>query len=539
MSRQPSISAWIGWAGLAALVAGVAWWMSAGRGERAVPQPAPVASEDVAEASHEAVRDLCGKCHAYPPPDCFPRHAWRHELRQAYDFMRNSPLPGGYPSLESVARYYEARAPAEFVIPAPPAPAAAPPVTFTATPVPHPRSEGPLPASKPYPGTTFVNLVHLSNRARPDLLVCDAWSGRVMICDPTRPADSWKALATLAAPARAEVVDLDGDGLLDLVVADLGHFWPTNAKFGQVVWLRGRLDGSFTPIVLAERLGRVADVQVADFRGVGRLDLVVAVYGGRTTGEILLLENHTTDWAMPRFVPRVLDERHGGIHVPACDLNGDGKPDFVALIAQEHETIEAFVNQGKGAFRKETIYTAPHPAFGCSGIQLIDMNRDGKLDVLLTNGDSLDPPLLLKPYHGIRWLENRGVFPFTEHHLGAMPGVMRAVAADVDGDRDLDVVAVSFLSPAALPRGAAAKLDSIALFEQSAPGTFVRHSLERGRHEHMTCVAGDWRGDGKTRLVTGTLCRPDEPGNRPAVTLWEPGTKESVRPSEAPHSLPK
>src|SRR5690349_7173358 len=33
---------------------------------------------------------------------------------------------------------------------------------------------------------------------------------------------------------------------------------------------------------------------------------------------------------------------------------------------------------------KETIWTAPHSAYGSSGIQLVDLNGDGKLDVLST-----------------------------------------------------------------------------------------------------------------------------------------------------------
>lgn len=508
------------------VLASLTGWYLLGRDQSATAPVAPSVPppEQVAEASEPAVRDFCGKCHAYPPPDCFPRSAWRQELRQAYDFVRNSSVPGGYPSLESVVRFYETRAPAEFSIPIPSRTLARPPVSFSPTHVRMPN------ADKPSPGTTFVDLVHLTSRSKHELLVCDGWSGQVAVCDPDRPADSWKVLAKLNSPARATVVDLDRDGRLDLIVADMGYLLPTNEKFGQVVWLRGRPDGSFTPIVLADQIGRVVDVQVADFRGTGRLDLVVAVFGGRTTGEILLLENETTDWANPKFISRVLDDRHGSIHVPVCDLNGDGKPDFVALITQEHETIVAFLNQGNGTFRKETIYSAPHPAFGSSGIQLVDINRDGKLDVLMTNGDTLDPPLLVKPFHGIRWLENRGTFPFVEHDLGTMPGVMRALADDIDGDGDLDIVAVSFLPPKATPTGVAEKLDSIVLLEQTSPGTFVRHAIETGVHEHMTCVLGDWKGDGKRRLVTGTFRMPDAAANKPRFTLWEPAPVEPKRP---------
>ena len=104
----------------------------------------------------------------------------------------------------------------------------------------------------------------------------------------------------------------------------------------------------------------------------------------------------------------------------------------------------AFLNVGGGRFRREVIYDAPHPAFGSSGIQLVDLDGDGDRDVLMTNGDSLDSRLL-RPDHGVRWLENRGRYPFRHHHLASLYGAHRAVAADLDGDGDLDIVAASFL----------------------------------------------------------------------------------------------
>src|SRR5579872_5652764 len=65
------------------------------------------------EADAEQVHRVCGACHAYPPPDSFPRAAWRREIKQAYDFLRDSPLSLEFPPLEAVARYYEKRAPEE------------------------------------------------------------------------------------------------------------------------------------------------------------------------------------------------------------------------------------------------------------------------------------------------------------------------------------------------------------------------------------------------------------------------------------------
>ena len=80
---------------------------------------------------------------------------------------------------------------------------------------------------------------------------------------------------------------------------------------------------------------------------------------------------------MPKFETFVVDARHGAIHVPVVDLNGDGHLDFVALLSQEHETVVAYLNEGNGAFRPETIFVAPQPAYGSSGIDVTDLDDDG------------------------------------------------------------------------------------------------------------------------------------------------------------------
>jgi tetratricopeptide (TPR) repeat protein len=471
-------------------------------------------------ASAEQVHRFCGTaCHAYPPPDVFPRSVWRREVKQAYDFLRNSTLPIDFPSQESVALYYEQHAPAELpsVQPGPPVPPL--PGSFR-------RHDYPLPEKQTVPGVSNVNLVHLFDARRLDVLVCDMTGGQVLALQPYTAEPTWRVLYRRGPdqgfhPAHAEVVDLDGDGIPDVLVANLGNFSPTDARCGSVVWLRGLGDGRFEPHTLLDGVGRVADVQAADFRGTGKKDLVVAVFGWRNTGEVLYLEDRTTDWTKPAFVPRVLDDRHGAIHVPVGDIDGDGKPDIVALISQEHETIVAFLNQGDGNFQKQTIYTAPHPAYGSSGIQLVDLNGDGKLDVLYTNGDSMDPPYLLKPYHGVQWLENRGVFPFVHHPLTAMYGVMRAVAADLTGKGRKDIVSVSFLPPDVFPQRRELQLDAVVLLEQTRPGEFVRHALETVTCDHFTCAAGDIYGDGTVRLVTGSAGVSAADRSNPAVSIWE------------------
>jgi hypothetical protein len=373
------------------------------------------------------------------------------------------------------------------------------------------------------PGVTNVQLARLLDPKRPDLLVCQRNPGHVWAVTISDDPPSWHRLATLLAPAHVEAVDLDGDGHQDLLVADLGVFYPSNDRVGRVVWLRNDGKNHFTPVTLLDGVGRVADVRAADFNGDGKPDLVVAVFGWQTVGEVLYLENRTTDWARPTFKSIVLDARPGAIHVPVGDLNGDGKPDVAALISQGSETIVAFLGKGDGTFTKETLYDAPHPAYGSSGIELVDLNRDGRLDVLYTNGDVLDPPHLLKPYHGVQWLENRGTFPFAHHPVAAMYGATRAVAADADGDGDLDIFAVSFLPPEQYRDRDKRRPDAVVLLEQTAPGRFVRHALETTSCNHFTCVAGDLFGDGRPHLAVGNFFLSSALARGPAVTVWRNG----------------
>jgi FG-GAP-like repeat len=457
----------------------------------AAPPPAPADLD-------KQLNTICSHCHAYPPADTFPRSAWKEEVEQAYRFAADAKMPTALPPIDSVIKYFEERAPEQL-------PAAVFEKSDTPLPVTLRRSACPLLPLKEGTAISNVNLVHLSDPKKFDVLACEMRTGRVLRYKPYEENPSWQVLAEQSHPAHAEVVDLDGDGIKDIVVANLGSFTPTDRRAGSVVWLRGKGDGTFTPITLLDKVGRVADVQAADFNGDGKMDLIVAVFGWRETGEIIYLENQTTDWDHPIFVPHTVDSRHGTIHVPVVDLDGDGKPDFVALISQEHEIVVAFLNDGQGHFRKETIYEAPHPGYGSSGIQLVDMNGDGNIDLLYTNGDVLDKPYILKPYHSIQWLENpgRGQFPWKHHPLTPLYGVHRAIAADFCGNGRMDVIGVSFLPKSAFPQRSELKLDSIILLEQTEKGEFVRRTVEAADCDYVSCVAGDLYGSGRPDLVVG------------------------------------
>jgi hypothetical protein len=510
------------WFGIGILLVGVAGICLAlegcGRfgGDRSETVP-PSANPSATPQLPQRIQLFCGSCHENPPADTFPRFAWKNLVERMYISFNESGRPLRPPPIEEVVSYFEERAPLQL-----------PPANIQRTdPLPgFTRIDYPVFAGSPNampPHIANVNLVHLFDAKQLDVLACEMQGGAVLLLQPYLPEPKWRVLYEPGAdkgfhPAHTEVVDLDRDGIPDILVANLGSFLPTDRRCGSVVWLRGRGDGRFEPMTLLKDKGRIADVQVADFNGDGKLDLIVACFGWKTVGEIYYLENRTSDWNKPDFAVNVLDERHGTIHVPIADLNGDGKPDFVAVISQEHETIVAFLNDGKGNFEKRTLYKASHPGYGSSGIQLVDLNGDGRLDVLYTNGDVLDQPYLLKPYHGIQWLENKGDLTFEHHPLTPMYGVHRAVAADLDGDGDLDIVAVSFLPGENFTQRVEQKLDAVIVLEQTAPGVFARRSLETETCDHVSCAVGDVFGRGKLDVVTGAfVSRPC----KNAITIWK------------------
>jgi hypothetical protein len=467
----------------------------------------------------QRVHTFCGDCHAYPPADIFPRAQWRHEVEQGYMFFDQSGRPLHPPPIEEVVKYYEQRAPAAL----PPADikAATHPAPFQFERKGYSFFAGPPNVAPPH--VANINLVHLFDPKRLDALVCDMYGGAVLCLQPYLPQPRWRLLYGTGSdhafnPAHTHVVDLDGDHIADILVANLGSFSPTDRLCGSVLWLRGKGEGRFEPITLLSGVGRVADVRTADFNGDGKLDLIVACFGWNKVGEILYLENATSPGQTPVFKRRQLDDRHGAIHVPVTDLNGDGKPDFVALISQEHEAIVAFLNDGAGNFRKQTLYQAPHPGYGSSGIELVDLNGDGKLDILYTNGDVLDQPYLLKPYHAVQWLQNEGNLRFTHHTLTPLYGAHRAVAADFDGDGDLDIVAVSFLPDQNFPERKDKKADAVVVLEQTSPGVFARHSMETVTCNHVSCAAGDVFASGKQDIVLGNFCSQPVPD---AITIWK------------------
>jgi hypothetical protein len=300
------------------------------------------------------------------------------------------------------------------------------------------------------PWITHLKVVDLDRDGLKDVVVCDAKKNQVSwIRQSPKGTYTEKAIGSqVRGPAHATPFDMDKDGDLDLLIAKMGMIFPNNDKIGSVVVLENKGDGKFENRVLADGIARVTDVEPGDLDGDGDIDLAVGQFG-YDDGEIRWMENKG-DW---RFESHNLLNLSGTIHTPVCDVDQDGDLDIVALVSQEWEEIYVFINDGKGKFEPRMIYGSTNEDFGSSGISMVDLDRDGDPDILYTNGDAFDyiPPGP-RPWHGVQWLENKGGMEFEYHRIGDFPGAYFANAVDVDKDGDLDVAVVSGLTNGTIRR---------------------------------------------------------------------------------------
>jgi hypothetical protein len=132
----------------------------------------------------------------------------------------------------------------------------------------------------------------------------------------------------------------------------------------------------------------------------------------------------------------------------------------------------------------------------------VDMDGDGDLDVVLSNGDNGEYPSPFKRYHGVRVLRNDGSMRLVEAWFQPVNGAFKALARDLDGDGDRDLAVISFF-----PDYARAPEESFLVLRNEGGLRFRRETVrEATLGRWLTMDAGDIDADGDIDLLMGSFC---------------------------------
>ena len=371
------------------------------------------------------------------------------------------------------------------------------------------------PISRP-PWIAHLTAVDLDQDGLLDIVFCEAQESKVMWLRQTAPGVFTEIVVAdkMLAPVHVEAADMNGDGHLDLIVSSMGVVFPDNDQIGTVFILENDGHQHFTPHVVLENTARVTDARAADLNGDGRMDLALAQFG-YDQGQVSWLER-TGPWTFRRHV---LLELSGAINVCVADFKGNHRPDIVALVSQQWEEIYYFDNLGAGEFAKKRIWGSTNEDYGSSGISVCDLDRDGRPDILYSNGDGFGPAATPgpRPWHGLQWLENVGEGNFRYHRIGNLPGAYSPVGVDLDGDGAMDVVAVGAYADW---NNKNRNVVSLMWFRNDGRMNFEPRVLARAPKDQITLAAGDFDRSGKPSLVTGGfyIYPPYDAMGR--ITLW-------------------
>jgi hypothetical protein len=179
------------------------------------------------------------------------------------------------------------------------------------------------------------------------------------------------------------VGDFNHDGIIDIASVGLGGDTGQNVEIGPVGIFLGNGDGTFTlqPSQPAVTLVNPVAVTAGDFNGDGILDLAIADYG--STALTILKGNGDGTFTQVSGEPTLPQFSN---FVTTADLNGDGKLDLVFSntcgTGCTANTISIFLGNGDGTFQPGLSFTVGNNP---QAVGVGDFNGDGLLDLAVTN----------------------------------------------------------------------------------------------------------------------------------------------------------
>ena len=293
-----------------------------------------------------------------------------------------------------------------------------------------------------------------------------------------------RSYATWRSPESVAIGDLNGDGRLDLAVANNG----LNDDGKIVSVLLNKHDGTFR----ARRdytTGRgPLSVAIGDLNGDRKPDLVTANNYANTVSVLTNRGNGSfkakRDYATGR----------GAYFVAIGDLNGDRKPDL-AVANADANSVSVFINRGHGGFaRRHNYATGSAPV----SVAIGDLNGDRKPDLAVANngGDT----------NAVSVLANRGDGSFKakrDYATGRGPGSV--AIGDLNGDGKPDLATANDAA------------NSVSVLANRGNGSFrAKRDYRTGRAPFSVAI-GDLNGDRKPDLATANFGTDDNLGHTVSV----------------------
>ena len=300
------------------------------------------------------------------------------------------------------------------------------------------------------------------------------------------------------------VADVNGDGKLDIVVGNGCASGTYCSPEGSVGVLLGNGDGTFQPAHSYNSGGASlfgSSVALADLRGDGKLDIVVANENANNVGVLLGNGDGTFSDAVTYSSGGT-----GATSVAIADMNADGKPDLVVTsfcpgggcgnaYPYPDGAVGVMLGNGDGTF--QPVVTHDPGGAGTYDVVVADVNGDGKPDLLTANcGPETCGPGRPGGTVGVLLGNGDGAFQPAVPY-GAANGPFSIAVADLNGDGKQDAVVANWgTSNSGSNNGAASVLLG------NGDGTFqpVQTYLSGGNEATSVAVA-DLTGDGRPDIV--------------------------------------
>jgi hypothetical protein len=242
-------------------------------------------------------------------------------------------------------------------------------------------------------------------------------------------------LETESFPISVVISDLDLDGKNDVLVANFGKNSISVFRNSNLIEGEFSFDAKFE----IETGVQPYHIETGDLDGDGKLDLVVANRGNNTVSAFL---NTTTQIGIITFAGR--EEKKTGVRprsVSIGDLDGDGKADLAVANAGDG-TVSLYRNTSSGigniSFEDKIDLSGSSPYF----VSIEDLDQDGMADLILANSSLTDNSVsILKNISS-----NIGDLNFDtqlDYTTGLKPWSVSV--GDFDGDNNMDL-AVANLS---------------------------------------------------------------------------------------------